>query len=504
VPFPPPAPPVPDSWGAQGPVHDAAGPAESTAKEQAAEKEKPEKKPNAEKTADLGKENGKENGKEKDKEKEEKDEDKDKKDEEKEFKVERVNAYGQFTSITQWHNPFPSPYVGPHSFLPIREDATSVTATLFLGAKLLPAENGYWPEAEAYFNPELAGGRGLSDVYGLGAVPDGDITRVGTVEPTPYVARLFMDLTWGFGGEQEKIESAANQLAQYKDVSRLTVAFGKLAATDWFDQNRYSHDPRSQFENWCLMYNGAWDYPADVRGYTYGVVAELNQENWALRYGVFAEPSEANGPNIDPNIGVAHGQAVELETRHTCCDRPGKMRWMFYWNRAHMGNYEEAIALSPHDPDVTQTATYRSVKYGVCMNIEQELSDDLGAFLRLGWNDGQTETWAFTEVDQTVAFGFVLKGARWCRKEDVVATGMAINGLSGPHRTYLADGGLGFELGDGQLSYAPEWAWETYYDCKIGKKSIWITPDFQLIGDLGDNGVRGPVAIMGVRVHAEF
>ena len=158
------------------------------------------------------------------------------------------------------------------------------------------------------------------------------------------------------------------------------------------------------------MYNGAWDYPADVRGYTYGVVAELNQKNWALRYGIFGEPSEANGPDIDPNIGVAHGQAVELETRGKLGNRPGKMRWMFYWNRAHMGNYEEAIALSPVNPDVTQTASYQSVKYGVCMNIEQELSDNLGAFLRLGWNDGQTETWAFTEVDQTVAFGFVLKG----------------------------------------------------------------------------------------------
>ena len=390
-------------------------------------------------------------------------------------------------------------------FPPDRELATSVTATVFLGAKFLQGGNGFLPEAEAYFNPELAGGRGLSDVFGLGAVPDGDITRVGSVEPTPYVARLYMNLTWGFGGEQEKIESAANQLAGYKDVSRLTVAFGKLAATDWFDQNRYSHDPRSQFENWCLMYNGAWDYPADVRGYTYGVVAELNQKNWALRYGIFGEPSEANGPDIDPNIGVVHGQAVELETRGTWGDRPGKMRWMFYWNRAHMGNYEEAIAISHGvDPDVTQTASYKSVKYGVCMNMEQELSDDLGAFLRLGWNDGQTETWAFTEVDQTVAFGFVLKGTRWHRSQDILGTGMAINGLSGPHRTYLADGGLGFELGDGQLSYAPEWAWETYYDFQVGKKSIWITPDFQLIGDLGDNGVRGPVAIMGVRVHAEF
>ena len=272
--------------------------------------------------------------------------DEEKKEEEKkeeEFKVERFNAYGQATVITQWNGPFRSPYEGPHSFLSQQETATSVTSTLFLGAR-------FWQGCEVYFNPEIAGGRGLSDVFGIAAFPNGDITRVGSPEPTPYVARLWIQQTFGFGGEQEKIESGPNQLAEYKDISRLTVAAGKMAATDWFDQNRYSHDPRTQFMNWGLMYNGAWDYPADVRGYNYGVVVELNQKDWALRYGVFGEPEVANGAEIDPKIGVAHGQAVELENRYKLCDRPGKIRWLAYWNRAHMGNYDEALALSPSIP----------------------------------------------------------------------------------------------------------------------------------------------------------
>ena len=217
------------------------------------------------------------------------------KDDEKEFKVERFNAYGQATVITQWNGPFRSPYIGPHSFLPIHEWATSDTATLFLGARC-------WQGAELYFNPEVAGGLGLSDVYGIAGFPNGDITRVGDPAATPYVARLYLAQTVGFGGEQEKIESGPNQLASYKDISRFTFAVGKMAATDWFDQNAYSHDPRRGFMNWSLMYNGAWDYPADVRGYTYGMVGELNQKAWALRYGIFGEPSVANGPDIDPQF----------------------------------------------------------------------------------------------------------------------------------------------------------------------------------------------------------
>ena len=320
--LPPPVSPATDLGVARAPVRDA-GPGDSTPKEQAAEKEEPEKKPNGEETDESGKE---------------------KKDDEKEFKVERFNAYGQATVISEWNGPFHSPYIGPHSFLPIHEWATSDTATLYLGARC-------WQGAELYFNPEVAGGLGLSDVYGIAGFPNGDVTRVGDPAATPYVARLYLAQTVGFGGEQEKIESGPNQLASYKDISRFTFAVGKMAAEDWFDQNAYSHDPRVGFMNWSLMYNGAWDYPADVRGYTYGMVAELNQKAWALRYGIFAEPSVANGPDIDSHFNLAHGQAVELEYRYQFLGRPGKARGMFYWNRANMGNYRRVAGAAASRSD---------------------------------------------------------------------------------------------------------------------------------------------------------
>jgi high affinity Mn2+ porin len=413
-----------------------------------------------------------------------------------ENKEETFNVFGQSTVISQWHGTFHSPYGGPHSFLSENELATSETGTLSMALRT-------WEGGAVCFDPEIAGGIGLSNVFGIGAFPNGDITRVGNPQPTPYIARLYFAQTIGFGGEQEKVESGPNVLAGSRDVSRLTISLGKFAAEDFFDNNTYSHDPRVQFMNWALMYDPAWDYPADVRGYTFGGVVELNQESWAFRYGIFGEPLVANGPTIDPSFAKAHGQAWELEERYRLFDHPGKARFLVYWNRADMGNYNEATFDSAFGLNIANTRRFSS-KYGYGLNLEQEFNKDLGGFLRWGWNDGHTETWAFTECDRTINFGLTLKGTKWCRPEDFLGYGVAIDGLSAPHRNYLAAGGLGFELGDRRLNYAPEVAFETYYIFKFKKKQIWITPDLQLIGDPGYNRDRGPVVIGGLRLHAEI
>ncbi len=415
----------------------------------------------------------------------------------KEFKEERYNWYAQATVIDQGHGTFPSPYAGPHSFQSIYEARTSATATLMLGARM-------WQGGEIYFDPEIACGLGDSGVFGIAGFPNGDIPRVGRPEPLPYVARLYASQTIGFGGEQEKIEAGPNQLAAIKDVSRFTFTVGSFAATDFFDNNKYSHDPRAQFTNWALMCNPVWDYPANSRGYTLGCVMELNEKCWALRYGVFAEPNVANGADFDTHYSLARGQAVELENRYTFLDRPGKVRWLGYWNRADMGNYRDSLALAPVDPDIAATASYSNVKYGFGINIEQELTENLGGFLRFGWNDGQSESFAYTEVDSTFSFGFLLKGARWRRPQDEAGTAIALNGISSSHAAYLAAGGLGFVLGDGALNYNPEFIWESYYRFALKKDAIWISPDFQFVADPGYNADRGPVAITAIRVHAEF
>jgi high affinity Mn2+ porin len=357
--------------------------------------------------------------------------------------------------VTQVHDNFPSPYIGLNSLLPNEHSATSLTSTLFLDFRLWEWENY---STELVFNPEISGGRGFSGVLGIAGFPNEEISRVGVPDPTPYIARLYLRQTWGLGGEREKVEDTANQIGGVRDICRVTLSVGKLPPTDVVDDNRYSHDPRTSFLNWALVYNGAWDYPANVRGYNYGIALDINTVYWALRYGIFPEPATANGAPLDPHFAKANGQILEVEERWWLVDRPGKLREWVFLNHAHMGDYLEALQEMPVNPDVTLTRAYR-FKYGFGASFEQEITRDLGVFARLGWNDGDTETWAFTAIDRTLAGGLVLNGTKWCRPHDQVGLAGILNGLAADHRAYLAAGGLDFIIGDGRLRYAPSRSW---------------------------------------------
>jgi high affinity Mn2+ porin len=250
------------------------------------------------------------------------------------------------------------------------------------------------------------------------------------------------------------------------------------------------------------MDNGAWDYAADTRGYTWGLMVELNQPDWSIRVASVLVPTVANGIDFDTNIGQARGDNLELEYRYALARRPGKARFVAYANRAHMGSYGESLTLSPIKPDITQTRDYRT-KYGLGINLEQELTDELGLFSRLGWNDGTTETWAFTEIDRTVSLGAALRGVAWKRPDDVAGLALILNGLSGPHAAYLAAGGYGFIIGDGALSYALEEIVETYYSAQL-LKQLSASLDFQWVNHPAYNEARGSVGIFAGRVHLEF
>jgi high affinity Mn2+ porin len=409
-----------------------------------------------------------------------------------------LGAHGQGTVVSQGNWKFRSPYEGSKSLLPILNYRTTETATIFLDAKL-------WEGADVVLNPEVSGGRGLSGTTGMAGFPNGEATRVGIPEPTPYVARLFFRQVIGLGGGQEDVEDGPNQLAGKRDIDRITFRIGKMSATDVFDDNLYSHDPRTQFLNWSLMANGAWDYPANTRGYDYGVTIDVNQKDWAWRYGIFGEPTEANGSDIDPRFLKANGHATEFEYRFDTDGQPGKIRLLGYWNNAHMGSYRDALllaAVTSTTPDITAVRSYRA-KYGLGLNLEQQLAEDLGAFARLGWNNGQSESWAFTEIDRTAAAGLVWKGTSWSRPEDRLGLAMVVNGLSNAHRDYLAAGGVGFIVGDGALRYGPEEILEAYYSLQV-RKGIVVSFDFQGVNNPAYNRDRGPAAIAGVRAHFEY
>lgn len=402
----------------------------------------------------------------------------------------------QATVVSQGHPGFSADYSGINSLSNKSENAQSLTTTLFLGRRL-------WEGAALYFDPEVAGGTGMSSTLGVAGFPNGETTRVTLIKPTPYIARLFLEQTFDLGGAAVPVNPGPNQLGGTESDTRLTLRGGKLSATDIFDTNKYSHDPRGQFMNWSLMDNGAWDYPADTRGYTGGVTAELVVKDWALRYGFFLMPKEANGTPLDFHFLEAHGQALEFEEDYRLGERPGIARLMVYLNDANMGSYRKTIDTPAYDMDITLSRGPIRSKGGVTLNAEQELSDLWGAFFRAGWSDGRNETFAFTEIDRTVEAGVVLKGAPWDRPGDVVGAAFVVNGLSNDHEAYLAKGGHGFIIGDGRLSYGPEAIFETYYSLNF-KDTLFVTFDFQFVDHPAYNRDRGPVPVWAIRVHVEF
>ncbi|HEX5227441.1 MAG TPA: carbohydrate porin [Bryobacteraceae bacterium] len=407
---------------------------------------------------------------------------------------ENWNLYFQATSIGQQHGTFHSPYVGPLSLQDSPERDVSLTTTLFFGLRLGQG-------TQLYFDPEIAGGRGFSNVNGLANPSNGELPRVASATPKPYLARLYVSHDFGFGDAVEHFDSDENQLAGDRPMVRYTITAGRFSLSDFFDANNYSHDPRTQFLAWGIMYNGAWDYPADTRGYTWGIVQEFHTKNWSLRYGVTAEPSVANGGRFDRRLFVDQGQTFEEERRYSIAKHAGVIRWLQYMNRTRSGSYVQADQSAT--PVVQAIRKPGTLKYGTGISWDQEISRDVGVFARLGWGDGKNEDFAFTAIDRLAEGGVSVKGTRWKRKDDVVGSAFAVSGISGAHAVYLAQGGLDFLLGDGRLNYAPEYLWEGYYSAHV-YRGVFATFDAQHYTNPAYNHDRGPVWVESVRLHIEF
>ncbi len=404
------------------------------------------------------------------------------------------SLHTQATVIEQWHGGFRSPYEGSESMSHKNDSERTFSFSLFIDRRL-------WTGAEVIYNPEVFQGHGLSDTFGLAGFPNGEAVKSGFPNLHYNTSRLFLRQVVGLGGEKEKIEEDVNQLSGELDVYRLTFSIGKFSAGDFFDGNTFSHDPKTQFLNWAIWESSAWDYPADVVGYTAGFVAEWNTKDTTLHYGIFMEPEVSNGVRFDKHIGKAFGQILQYDVRYKVGERKGTVRPFVYFNRAHMGNYAEA-ARQPYPSDITLTRAYRS-KAGLGVSWDQELTSDLGAFARLSWSDGKNESWAFTEIDRSVVAGLSLRGARWSRPDDTVGLAGVVNGISSEHQRYLANGGTGLILGDGALNYSTEQILETYYDVQVFKW-LHLAADYQYARHPGYNADRGPISFFAVRAHVLY
>jgi high affinity Mn2+ porin len=412
-------------------------------------------------------------------------------------KQERTSFHFQQTIITQYKPAFNAPYSGQNSLSPKAESQTSLTTTFFGAARL-------WKGAEAHFDPELSGGAGLSQTLGIAGFPNGETFRVGGVQNKIYIARMYFKQNFEWGNDKDTIEADADILGGLKSKRYFSVVVGKFGMADFFDNNNFSHDPRSQFMNWALMDNAAWDYPANTRGYVLGATAELGQPDWTLRLALTMVTTQANQSVWDAKIAKANTQTIEFEKRYSIEGEKGTLRILGFLNNGKFGNYDLAIAQNPKAPNVDSTQAYGRHKYGFGINADQYLTKDFGVFAKASYNDGHTETWFFTEIDRSFTFGGVLKGTQWKRGDDEAGLAFIADGLSAPHRDYLAAGGYGFLIGDGKLNYAPELIAELYYKINAFQKKFFLTPDYQFILNPAYNKDRGPVNVFSMRVHVEF
>ncbi|HUB79393.1 MAG TPA: carbohydrate porin [Bryobacteraceae bacterium] len=412
---------------------------------------------------------------------------------------ERWNVYFQATSIGQYHGSFPAAYSGPLSLANHPEAETSLTSTIFFGFRI--ARN-----TQFYFDPEMAGGRGFSGTDGLANFSNGEMPRVEGATPKPYIARLYITQDFALGEERDAVESDENQLSGSRPARRYSITLGRFSATDFFQNTKYSNDPRTQFMGWATMYNGAWDYPADTRGYTWGWVHELHFPRWSFRYGSAAMPRVANGERFDRRLFRDRADMFEGELDGHIHLHPGAVRLLSYFNHAQMGDYAEAIRIAEETgmkPDVTATRRAGALKYGFGLSADQEITTDFGVFGRLGWNDGKTESFAFTAMDRLASFGVSLKGRRWNRPGDVVASAITAGGLSGVHAQYLALGGNDFLIGDGGLRYGPEISWESYYSARVFE-GFFATIGANHYDNPAYNRDRGPLWVGTLRLHIEY
>lgn len=408
------------------------------------------------------------------------------------------NVHGQTTLITQGYPSFRAPYQGPNSLPGAGRTRQTWTVGAFLGWRL-------WDGGELYFNPELAQGFGIGGTLGLAGFSNGEAQKGGAEYPDFRAQRYFFRQTFGLGGEREDVADAANQLPGKRDINRVTVTVGRFAVGDYFDGNSYAKDPRADFMNWAMWSSAAYDFPADLPGFTRGTVIELNRKDWAIRAGLFQVPSQ---PNSDVLTFKTGGAVVEFEERHTILNRPGKLRVGVFANRGNSANYRNTLGISAANPgvdinDIVPGERRERSKYGFYVNAEQQVATDVGIFARASWNDGQNEILSFTDIDRSVSGGVSIKGSYWGRSDDTIGLGGAINGLSGAHRDFLAAGGKGLLIGDGRLNYGTERILETYYALALSK-AFTFTADYQLITNPAYNADRGPVSIFSGRLHGEF
>jgi high affinity Mn2+ porin len=406
-------------------------------------------------------------------------------------------VHGQVTYIEQDTTGFNAPYRGANSLSP-NKGAETTDATIYLGARP-------WRGAEAWVNGELDQGFGLDDTLGAAGFPSGEAYKIGKNQPYFRLQRAFVRQTIDLSGEQQNFEATANQLGGAHSQNRLVLWLGKFSVVDAFDTNQYAHDARADFLNWTALDAGTFDYAADAWGYTAGAALEWYQNSWTLRAGLFDLSDVPNSVHLDPGFHEFQTD-LELEHRHEIGEMPGRALVTAFRSRGRMGLLDQAVEMAQQTAtpvDIAAVRGYRS-RVGASLSLEQQLTPQLGAFIRAGKAGGNVETYEFTDVDRTLAAGLSLQGTSWQRHDDLIGFAAINNGISAARQRYLDAGGLGLLIGDGKLPHpGPEQIIETYYSAAIGK-FVHVSLDYQWIDHPAYNRDRGPVSVVALRLHAQL
>ncbi|WP_438810943.1 carbohydrate porin [Sphingomonas glacialis] len=410
---------------------------------------------------------------------------------------ERFAVRGQATFVVQGTPGFASPYQGGNSLTPNQAKET-FDATLYAGVRP-------WRGGEAWINPEVDQGFGLSNTLGVAGFPSAEAYKVGKRAPYVRLQRLFFRQTIGLGGGSEAVAGSFNQLAGARDLNRAVLTIGKFGVGDVFDTNSYAHDARVDFLNWSMVDAGSFDYAADAWGYSTGVAAEWYRGPWTVRVGAFNLSKVPNGETLESGFGQFQLDG-EIEHRYTINGNPGAIRVTVFRNRGRFSRFDDAVTLAratgqPVDPALTRERRSRA---GISVNVEQAMSKAVGVFARAGLADGSIEPYDFTDIDRTAQLGAAIKGISWGRASDTIGIAEVVNGIAGAHRRYLNAGGLGVLVGDGRLpNPGAELITEAYYSF-VASKIVSISADYQFIANPGYNRDRGPAHVLAFRLHGAF
>lgn len=415
-----------------------------------------------------------------------------------------VNFHGQATLTWQGYPSFRSPYEGPNSLPGKGEGRETFDASLYTGLRL-------WQGAEFWIEPEIDQGFGLADTHGVAGFPSAEAYKEGDAYAYARLQRAFIRQTIDLGGKSEKVDADLSQFAGTQTENRLVLTFGRFSIVDIFDKNKYANDPKNDFLNWTLINAATFDYAGDAWGYTYGAAAEWYQGDWTVRGGIFdlsATPAGGNSPdsgNLDPTFDQFQ-MVGEVERRYKLWGEEGAVKVTGFLSRGRAGHFADAIALAAatgEPADITAVRVYDS-RPGISVNLQQQVTENLGVFARAGWADGTIEPWDFTDVDRTISGGVSINGKQWGRPDDTVGFAGVVNGISGVHQAFFNAGGLGILIGDGMLPHpAPEGVIETYYSYAL-TSAVHLTADYQFVANPGYNTDRGPANVFSGRVHWQF